>query len=62
MFYGTDATEYIVAKANIFIEDTIMKSLFEQMSDTYRKENGYLAVIDKQVEDMFLLLVKNIRN
>ncbi len=35
-----------------------MKSLFEQMSDTYRKENGYLAVIDKQVEDMFLLLVK----
>ena len=37
-----------------------MKSLFEQMSDTYRKENGYLAVIDKQVEDMFLLLVKNI--
>lgn len=50
-----------MAKANIFIEDTIMKSLFEQMSDTYRKENGYLAVIDKQVEDMFLLLVKNIR-
>ena len=50
-----------MAKANIFIEDTIMKSLFEQMSDTYREENGYLAVIDKQVEDMFLLLVKNIR-
>ena len=35
-----------------------MKSLFEQMGGTYREENGYLADIDKQAEDMFFRLVK----
>ena len=48
-------------KSKFFTENTTMKSLFEQIGDTYHDENGYLADIDKQAEDMFSGLVKHLR-